>query len=274
VRRAGRLELERGLVALLVKPVQGALVRIGVDSLVDDVLAAAGGDQQKDVVGHGAQLDRQLLNLGDLGQVELGHGGVDLEGNAGAFDALDTAQGPGEGPRHLAELVVGLGAGAVQTDAQTLDADGGEFLCNLVGDEGAVGRHHHAQSQPVAVGRDVEDIRSQQRLAAGEDHDRLGHLGDLIEQAVGLRCVELAGVRAPGGRGPAVDAGQVAVARGLPGHQAQGIVRGRGRPGEGLRMRVLRGVIGHSLLKVEGSKKTFFKGNDDPPTNRTKASRS
>jgi len=228
VRRAGRLELERGFAALVVKPVQGALILIGVDGLVDDVLAAAGGDQQKDVVGHGAQLDRQLLNLGDLGQVELGHGGVDLEGNAGAFDALDAAQGAGEGPRHLAERVVGLGAGAVQADAQPLDADGGELLRDLVGDEGAVGRHHHAQPQPVAVCGGLEDIRPQQRLSPGENHDRLPHFGNLVEQAEAFLRVEFPVVGAPGGRRPAVDAGEVAVAGGLPGDQAQrGAVGGR-----------------------------------------------
>jgi hypothetical protein len=32
----------------------------------------------------------------------------------------------------------------------------------------------------------LEDIRSQQGLAAREDHDRLSHLGDLVEQTEAL----------------------------------------------------------------------------------------
>ena len=53
-------------------------------------------------------------------------------------------------------------------------------------------------------------------------HKWFGDLGNLVQQPKGLGGIQLPAVRAPGGRGAAMNAVQVAIASGLPGNKAQG----------------------------------------------------
>ncbi len=74
----------------------------------------------------------------------------------------------------------------------------------------------------MAVGRQLKDVVPQQGLAAGHDHHRLAHGGQVVKQGKALGGSELAGIRPGPRRGPAMETGQVAAPGSLPGQQAQG----------------------------------------------------
>jgi hypothetical protein len=70
---------------------------------------------------------------------------------------------------------------------------------------------------------EIEDVIPEQGFTAGEDDDGLSHLGDFIQQFEPLVGIQLSLVRTVGGRGPAMNTGEIAVSGRLPGHQAKGI---------------------------------------------------
>jgi hypothetical protein len=69
--------------------------------------------------------------------------------------------------------------------------------------------------------RKFENIFSQKRLAAGENDNRLPHGSNLIQDFPALLGAQLAGVGASTGRGPAVNAIQIAVPGDFPSHQTR-----------------------------------------------------
>ena len=113
---------------------------------------------------------------------------------------MDSSSGPVEGEGdHLQVSLLHLGADGVV-------------------DEGAVGRHAHAQALSRAVFGDVEDVGAQQRLATGEDHDRFGDLADIVDELVGLGGIEVAGGGVHVGGTATMDAVEVAALGRLPGN--------------------------------------------------------
>ena len=222
MRRAGGLELKRGFIPLIVEPVQGIFVLLGGDGLIQNVLAPARGNQKEDMVRRGPEIHGELLNLRNLIQIGLGDRGVDLKLDAripGGPNAADRAL---KGAVHAPEPVVHLFGSAVQADADAPDAGFGHFFGRNRIDQGAVGRHDHAKPFLCAVGGQFENIGPEQGLSAGENHDGLPDLGDLVQQPQGGFGIQFSLVGALGGRGPAVHAGKVAVSRGFPGHQPKG----------------------------------------------------
>lgn len=78
---------------------------------------AADGGQEEDVVGHSADRLREVGDGAHLIAVPIDHGGVQLEGQAGALAGLDAGHGEGMGIGKAAELVVLGGVQAVHGDA-------------------------------------------------------------------------------------------------------------------------------------------------------------
>jgi hypothetical protein len=199
----------------------------------------------------------QRQDIGNLCQVGPGDSGVDLEFDSGRPGMRDAAQGAFERPGHPAELVMAPGRGPIQADADALYAGRGQPGGDGGRDQGAVGRHDHAQSPGGAVGGDVEDIFPQQGFAAGQDDNGLADPGDLAEQAKGRFGTQFTGVRPAGGGCAAMHAGEVAVARGLPGDQAQGR---RVRPGArvvGVARGRLRWVMLHMFFHLPRDQRSF-----------------
>jgi len=188
---------------------------------VGHLLAAARWNQEEDVVRRSAQLLRQRQKIPDLVEVHAGDRRVDLELDTGALQGLDARKRPLEGPRHLPECVVPRGIDAVEADAHAPDAGLADPPCHGIVHQGAVGGHDHPQALRVAVGRDLEDVGPQERLAPRKDDDGPAEGGDLVDEAQASPRVQLPLVGPVDRGGPAVDAGQVAAARHLPGHHAQ-----------------------------------------------------
>ena len=115
-------------------------------------------------------------------------------------------QGALEGAGTAAEGVVLLGVGIVDRDADARDADLGHPARRLGRDERAVGRHDRPQPDVARVRGDLEDVGPHERLAAGEDEDRVAGLGDLVDEAEALLGGQLVGVRPVQRRGAAVGA--------------------------------------------------------------------
>jgi hypothetical protein len=124
-----------------------------------------------------------------------------------------------------ANLVVGGGVRAVQADGHAGHAGVLEALYGFGRQQrGGAGRHVGAQSQAHAVADQIVEIRPLQRVAAGEDHQRLAERTDLIQQAETLCGCQLVRVAFGLGGGAAVDAGQVARLRNFPDHQHRALV--------------------------------------------------
>ena len=181
-------------------------------------------------MGHSADLLREVGDGAYLVAVPIDHGGVQLEGQAGALAGLDAGQGERMGVRKAAELVVLGGVQAVHRDAHGGRAGLFQAAGHLVGDERAVAAEHRAQAAGGRMGHQLVNVGTQKRLAAGEDHDleaRAGNLVDHLLRLVGgkLALGGLLGVLV------AVDALQVALVRGHPRYDHVGVsspTHGRG----------------------------------------------
>jgi hypothetical protein len=219
VRRAGGTHQDVVFHLLLViVPVEDLFVVFLADQLVHDLFAAAGRDDHEHVPGGGADGLRQLEGGGDVALVALGEGGVDQELLAVFPEELGGAHYAFEGAGALAKVVVDCGAGAVQGEGDHLDVGLLHLLADFVGNERTVGRHAHPEAERGAVFRQLEDILPHQRLAAGEDHDRLREFRDLLDEILTLFRREIAFRGSELGGTAAVDAFQVAALGGLPGY--------------------------------------------------------
>src|SRR5690606_38463662 len=110
----------------------------------------------------------ELQQFGQFMGVVLGDGEPQSHLDAALAAQADAAQGGVEGPRAAAEAVVG-GARSVDADADVVVADLRNGVDVAAVDERAVGGQPHVKPQRLGAARDVEDVRPQQRLAAGED---------------------------------------------------------------------------------------------------------
>ena len=221
MRRTRGFELESGFVPLVIKPVKGGFVFFRADFLVNNVFSPACGNEQKNMQSHGPKVFGQFQNGWNLIVVELGNGGVDLKFNAGFFGGLNTVHGRIIGAGNPSKAVMTLTGGPVKADTDALDAGSRHFGRVFVVHQGAVWGHDHAQALVCAVFCDVENIRPQQGLSAGQDDNGLTHLPDLVQEPERGRSIKLAAVWPHGGGGPAMGAVQIAVPGGFPGHQSQ-----------------------------------------------------
>jgi len=228
----------RGL-AEVVDPVEHFLVLPGRDDLGAKLCRAARGHEQEDVPGRRAELVGQMEDVLEVAHVVPGDRGVDLELHAGGFEVVDAAKRPFEGAGHAPEGVVVGGGWRVDGDRAAGDARGLDLPGVFRRDERPVGRHDAAQVMVPRVAHEIEDVRSQQRFAAGEDDDRIAGLGKGVDERLGIGGIELPRPGIETGLGPAMLAGEVAGPGHFPGDQPK---RRHARP------RPLRMVHGSSLF--------------------------
>ena len=231
LRRAGGLHVDGHFRRLLHDLAKERLVFQHFQTRLLDVLAAADGDQEEDVVGLRANLFGEIGDGAHLVAVPIDHGGVQLEGQAGALAGLDAGQGEGVGVREAAELVVLGGIQAVHGDAHGAGARLLQTARHLIGDERAVAAEHRAQAAGGRMGHQLVDVGTQKRLATGEDHDLEAREGNLVDHLLRLVGGKLA-VGGLLGVLVAVHAFQVALVRGHPRYDHVGVSspsHGRGR---------------------------------------------
>ncbi len=139
----------------------------------------------------------------------------------GIFNPPYSAKCTFKGAFHSPEPVMAFPGRAIQADTYPFNTG----ICHLPGgffsDEGAVWRHNHSKSFFGTVFCDIKDIRSQERLPAGEYYNGFPHLCDLIQKVKRRPGIKFAAEWAVFGGCAAVHTGKVAVARGFPGNQAQ-----------------------------------------------------
>ena len=222
VRRAGGLEVHAGGLAEVVEPVQHVLVFLGADDLVGQAGGPAHGHQQEDVPGGRADALAQIEDVLEAVQVVARDRGVDLEGHPGLFKVFDAAHRGFEGPGHAAELVVAGGVGAIDGDGAAVDAGFLDLAGQFGRDQGAVGREGAGQPLVVGIGHQFIDIGAHHGIAAGEDDDGVAHLGEGVDEGLGLFGGELARIGFRVGLGAAVLAGQVTGAGHFPGDELAG----------------------------------------------------
>ena len=75
----GGLELKGNFVSLFIEPVKGLFIIQGRDLLILKFLSPARGNQEKDVMGHGTEIDCKAEDFRNQVEVDLGDGRIDLE---------------------------------------------------------------------------------------------------------------------------------------------------------------------------------------------------
>jgi hypothetical protein len=158
-------------------------------------------------------------------EVDLGDGRVDLKFKTSSLGELNPFQRALKGPFHLSKGIVGLRSGAIEADADSLNPRVLHFLNRLFGNQGPVGGHHHSKSLIRSILGEIEDIGSEEGFPPCEDDDGFADRGNLIHHPEAFLGGKFSWVRAPFGRGAAVDAGKVATASQFPGHHSQFVSR-------------------------------------------------
>ena len=235
----GGLDVEGHCAAQVVKLVEDGLVLFWGDHIVLD--PSPDGHEKKHAPEGDVLAGEHLRDLADPVLVEAGHGGVDLNLEADPACDADGVHRPIEAAFDAPKLVVALAAVSVEADGEADEAgffhpeDG--FAGHLLGP----GRgHRHAQADFGAVADDVEDIGPLEGVAAGDDEEDGAEPAGFIEEGEGLLDVQLPGVPAGPGLGPAVEAGERAGLGYLPDHDKGGSVEveladsGFSRSGRGL----------------------------------------
>ncbi len=110
------------------------------------------------------------------------HGRVDLEGHLTLAAIRHPSDGLVKRPRHATDGVVALSARTIEADRDAPDARRLHLPHSLRRDQGAVGRHRHAQPALGGMGSDVEHIWAHQRFAPADDKDGPGEGRNLIDQ--------------------------------------------------------------------------------------------
>ena len=133
-----------------------------------------------------------------------------------------------KGSFHAAELVVHLGKGAVETDANVGELELLQLLGDLAGDQDAVGGKHDMESLFAGVGRQFEHILAHERFTAGEKHGRDLELRQVVQHGLALLGRQLARIALRLGGGVAMLAVEIAGAREIPDNDRPALLRALG----------------------------------------------
>src|SRR5690606_13088081 len=145
----------------------------------------------------------------------------------------------------LAEFVVG-GLQAVNADAHVVVANRGNLVDGFLGDQGAVGGQADVEARFIRPAGNVEDVRAQQVLTAGENQHRYAVGLEIVHHGVDFLGAQLALEVDVGRDRVAVFAGQVTAADEVPDyHRAAGF----GHRAHWRRVHQAFDVTGHSKHK-------------------------
>jgi hypothetical protein len=185
------------------------------------LVAAPGVVQVREIEAVDALVLDQPEQAGQVLMIVLGHGEAHADLEPGIAAQADAGQRQVEGALHAAELVV-RGAEAVEADADVVVADGADAVEHGRVDQRAVGGQRGEEAHLLRARRDLENVRPQQRLAAGKDQRRNAEGLELVHDAEHLGGAQLAGEVLVGGNRIAVLAGQVAAPDQVPDHHRAG----------------------------------------------------
>ena len=116
-----------------------------------------------------------------------GDGGVDLHRHAQIFQISETGNGGIECAGNAAESIVSERIRAVEADGDALHAAIDDHARDMLGHQRAIGGQRHAQTFVRAITRQLENIRTEERLATAQHQDGSGHGGNLIDDVA--RCL-------------------------------------------------------------------------------------
>ena len=174
--------------------------------------------EEKNMMGRRAQTEDHVVNGGDLIQIGLGDGRVDLKLHTRLFHGRDPLHGTGKGAGHAAEGIMTCRIGAVDAHAHPLDTRGQKPFSDIRRDQGPVRRHDHPQALAVAVGGKVEDILAKEGFTARQDDHGVTEGCHIIQQVETGRRVQFTRIGAAERGGPAMGAGEVTAPGYFPGH--------------------------------------------------------
>src|SRR5882724_5319425 len=126
-------------------------------------------------VGEDAEILAELVELREPGEVRLHHGGLEVDAQAVALQALDRGHEPPERARYPGDRVVHL---RVRGEDRQLDRG--------LREPDPVGEDAVDEAAPARVLRDVEEVGPHHDLAAREREVEPAHVGQLVEQASDL----------------------------------------------------------------------------------------
>jgi hypothetical protein len=124
----------------------------------------------------------QSHDLGKLSPVASRQGCVDLNRDPCPAEVLDTDKRGSKSSWNLPKRIMPLGSGPIEAYAHPGNT-AGRYLASLVlCHEHSVRGQHRSQSLSLRVLSQFEEVFSQEWLAAGHDENRLGNLGDTVDQ--------------------------------------------------------------------------------------------
>ena len=182
-------------------------------------LTASDVHEEEDLPDVGAGVVDDRRDVGELVDVARHDRGVDLHLQSSGDQRTDRRERPVEVAGDAPHAVVGGRHRTIEADRHRADADL-DHARDRIGREHRRDRrrHRHREAELTCVPGQVEHVRAEQAVAAGEHQDRVGsaELGDLLDQPPTLVVVELTGERSRRGRRPAVVARELAGTGDLP----------------------------------------------------------
>ena len=197
-------------------------VLLGRQGFVGELSAAAGGDEQEGVKRGGANCFGEAQECLELMGVAASEGGIDLNRKVLTAKCGDTRKGGVKGAEAAAKVVVAGGVGTIERNGDGANTGVVDASSDVVVKAGAAKSNRGRQTESPGMIGQVEDVGSKQRFAAGEDHERVGERGNVIQQSDGLLRREFAGVRFVDSRGATMTTVQRAAAREFPGDDTRG----------------------------------------------------
>ena len=118
---AGRLELKGNFVSLFIEPVKRLFIILGRDLLILELLPPARWNQEKDVKGHGTEINCKAEDFRNQMEIDLRNGRIDLEIEASLLCHLNSTEGAFKRTLDLAKGIMGLGIRAIEADTDPLN---------------------------------------------------------------------------------------------------------------------------------------------------------
>jgi hypothetical protein len=168
---------------------------------VGQALAPARPHEEEEVQDARAELPRQIDHRGDLADVPVGDAHVEREVDALRPERVGGPDGALPGAGQVAERVMARGVDRVEGERRPLNAVGLHEAGLLRAQEHAVGPEDDREAVLPTLGRELEDVRSEEGLAAREDEERPridpGHVRHHPAALVGRELSRRRGAGAP-----------------------------------------------------------------------------
>ena len=189
------LKMQGAFLLAMVGPGENLLVFIGRQLDIHKVLSAPRRNEQKRMERLRAHVERQLVHLVHEAVVHLGNGRVHLHAYAVRAKIAYAGKGLVERSLPAAERVLTFRRRKIKRHRHARYPMRRHLARTLVVDERAVRADDRVKPLLMRIIDDVPDVCPHERLASGEDENRVGDGGDVVYDALAFVQRQFAGIR-------------------------------------------------------------------------------